>query len=60
MSTFADWGRGSASPPLSRREMLESLKADLAKPRPIRPQVILVRNMQEATRIRDAFVRAGE
>ncbi len=54
--SFKDYG--NSTPPLSLDKALRAFKADLARPRPLRPQVILVRNVQEAALIADMIDRA--
>ncbi len=41
--------------PLDIDAAIEAFRADLAKPRPLRPQVILVRSVQEGERLRALF-----
>ena len=49
MTTFKDFGKSAQ--PLTLAEALRAFKADLARPRPLRPQIILVRNAEEAAAI---------
>ena len=59
MATFKDYSQGEC-PPMSLRDVHKAMLAELAKPRPMRPQVILLRNAQEAKRVQALFTRLRE
>ncbi len=49
-TTFKDFGRSDE--PFNLEKALAALRAELARPRPLGPTIILVRNVQEAERLR--------
>ncbi len=57
MALFKDYLKATRLQPMDMRGVHKMMLAELAKPRPMRPQVILVRNAQEAARMRALFTR---